>query len=394
MRLKTVPEDFFVEELLRLPEGALGKTDGPYALYRVWKRAATTLEVQARIARALRLPRAAVSFPALKDRDAVAVQHATVRVRALRTPARTEGPGFTAERIGFLPRPLSPADLAGNRFTATVRDLERAEAETLGRRLQEAARQGLPNYFDEQRFGSRTVAGDLPGRRILLRDAEGALRAHLAEPQVGDPPWIRAFKQEAAAHWGDWRRLLDLAPRPSNYRSVLTFLCDHPDDFRRALNLVTPRLLSLYLAAYQSLLWNRIAARYLTALLGSPAGLLDIAGEPLPLFTGMADRLPAGLEIPLPHHRARYEDPTLASIVADVLTVEGLALSDLKPRLLKRAYLPRDRRALCLRPTDVEVSDPLPDERFPGRWKVTLQFTLPPGAYGTLVLKACGNGLW
>lgn len=375
-----------MEEVLRPLEG-LGES-GPFVLYRVRKRAATTLEVQARMARALGLPRAAVVFPALKDRDAVAVQYATVRAGALRAPARTEGPGFVAERVGFLPRPLASADLAGNRFTVTVRDLDRREAESLGQRLEKAARQGIPNYFDDQRFGSRTEAGDFPGRRILLRDAEGALRAYLAEPQAGDPPEVRAFKREAAAQWGNWHHLLDIAPRPSNFRSVLTFLRDHPDDFRRALNLVTPRLLSLYLAAYQSLLWNRIVARYLTALLGSPVGFVEVAGEPLPLFAELADHLPPDLAVPLPHHRARYEDPLLAGIVADVLAAEGLTPSDLKPRLLKRAYLPHGARPVVLRPADGEAATPAPDERFPGRWKVTLRFSLPPGAYGTLLVKA------
>ncbi len=68
MRLKVVSEDFQVEEQVRFPP-----QDGPYALYRVRKRRATTLEIQARMARALQLPLATVHFPALKDRDAVAV---------------------------------------------------------------------------------------------------------------------------------------------------------------------------------------------------------------------------------------------------------------------------------------------------------------------------------
>ncbi|HUV89094.1 MAG TPA: hypothetical protein VMY80_05545 [Anaerolineae bacterium] len=49
-----------------------------------------------------------------------------------------------------------------------------------------------------------------------------------------------------------------------------------------------PAALSLYLAAYQSLLWNRIAGRYLVARLGPvPEGSLshvEIAGEQLPLY--------------------------------------------------------------------------------------------------------------
>lgn len=379
MRLKVAPEDFVVEEQVDLPPGG-----GPYTLYRVRKRAVTTLEVQARLAPMLRLPPSAVSFPALKDRDAVAIQYATVRGPG---PERLNGPGFIAERVGRLPRPLSPSDLVGNRFGVTVRDLSPSEAGKLGRRLPIAAEAGVPNYFDAQRFGSRTESGDFPGRRILRRDAEGALRAVLAEPLVGDPAEVRAFKREAATRWGRWRPLLEMAPRPSNLRSVLTFLCDHPSDFRRALNLVTPRVLSLYLAAYQSFLWNRIAAGYLQAQLGAPSGFVEVAGETLPLFPALSRRLPADATVPLPHHRAVYADPVLAEVAVEVLRAEGLTLPDLKPRILRRAYLPRGERRLLLRPADVSASPPAPDERFPGRQKVTLTFTLPPGSYATLLVK-------
>jgi Uncharacterized conserved protein len=248
--------------------------------------------------------------------------------------------------------------------------------------------EGLPNYFDQQRFGSQTVSGEFPGRRILHRDAEGALRAYLAEPMVGDPADVRAFKQEAAARWGQWRMLLETAPRPSNLRSVLTFLCDHPTDFRRALNLVTPRILSLYLTAYQSFLWNRIAAGYLQARLGPPCGFVEVAGDALPLFPALSDRLPPDATVPLPHHRAVYGDPLLAAVVENILQAEGLTLSDLKLRLLRRAYLPRGQRRLVLRPADVSASPPAPDERFPGRQKITLTFALPPGSYATLVVRS------
>lgn len=380
MRLKAIPEDFCVEEEIRFPSG-----EGPYLLYRVRKRAVTTLEVQAQMARRLCLPLSAISFPALKDRDAVAVQYATVRGQG---PQHLTGPGFVAERLSRLARPLSPSDLIGNRFVVTVRDLSAEEADRLGRRLAEAATEGVPNYFDQQRFGSRTVMGDSPGRYILQRDAEEALRMYLAEPMAGDPPAVRAFKREAAARWGDWRALLEMAPRPSNFRSVLTFLCDHPTDFRRALNLVTPRLLSLYLTAYQSLLWNRIAAGYLRALLGVPSGFVEVAGERLPLFSGLADHLPPGLTIPLPHPRALYADSLLAAVVEEVLQAEGLSLADLKPRILRRAYLPRGERPLLLCPSAASASPPVPDDRFPQRWKVVLAFILPPGSYATLLVRA------
>lgn len=385
MRYAVLPADFRVEELLRRPR----RQAGPYALYVVHKVGRTTLEVQVALARALGCAPSAVHFPALKDRQAVAVQYAAVRGEG---PEEVHGRGWWARRVGQAGRPLRPSDLLGNRFTAVLRDLGPGEALRLCARLEELAAYGLPNYFDEQRFGSYSPGGEWVGKLILRGQAEAALRAHLGQEMAGDPRPVRAFKAEARAHWGDWPRLFAAAPRPSNYRSVLVFLRDHPADFCRALNLVTPRVLSLYLAAYQSLLWNRLVGRFLSAQ-AAPAATLEIAGEALPLPGEVPAEVSAGwreARVPLPHHRAVYAGPW-AALYAQVLAEEGLRPADLKARLLRRAYLGAGQRALLVFPSDVAASETLPDERFPGRERMTVRFTLPPGAYGTLVLRAMGK---
>jgi len=391
VRYKVRPEDFVVEEQVQLPLAP----GGPFAVYRVHKRGVTTLAVRANIARALGLAEGDVGFPAIKDRAAVALQHATVRGTG---PAWLSGEGFTAEFVGRSRRPLSPRDVAGNRFTVVLRDLSPGEAAHIARRLDQVAAAGLPNYFDEQRFGSLAPGADPIGKRILQRDAEGALRAYLTQPFAGDPARVRAFKRLAAGRWGDWEALFEAAPRPSNFRSVLTYLRDHPLEgadeaeraviYRKALNLITRRLLSLYLAAYQSLLWNRVAGRWLAVRLGQVPAHVELAGERLPLY----HELPPGFErdarLALPGHRAVYARPELAAIVGRVLAEEGLALGDLKARVLKRAYLPKGERPLLLFPGELAASPPEPDERFPGRSRLTLTFALPRGSYAMLVLKA------
>lgn len=387
MRFKVVPEDFVVEERARLPLSV----GGAYAVYRVRKRGVTTLQVQERLAARLRVPKSAVVFPALKDKDAVAVQYACVKGGG---PGRLTGAGFSAEFLGRCARPLSPRDLEGNRFTVVLRDLMAEEVEHIRARLGQVTRFGVPNYFDLQRFGSYAPGEGFMGKKILQRDAEGALRAYLTLPFAGDPPRVRAFKAFAREHWEDWPLLFERAPRPSNFRSVLTFLRDHPEDFRRALNLVPARLLSLFLSAYQSFLWNRMAGRYLRGKLeasGLPFASIQVLGEELPVHRELPDGLLRALSrtnIPLLHHRARFEDPDVAALAEAVLTEEGLSQWDLKARLLERAYLPRGTRPLLTFPQEASALGAEEDELFPGRRKLTLAFSLPPGSYATLVLKA------
>ncbi|MFL7793178.1 MAG: tRNA pseudouridine(13) synthase TruD [Anaerolineae bacterium] len=389
MRYKECPEDFVVEERARLhfvPQG-------DFAIYRVRKRGVTTLGVQAQMARALGVGQSNIVFPALKDKDAVTVQHAAVRTgRAVPAPQLT-GKGFEARFLGYSPRPLTPGDIVANRFEIVLRDLPAQEVGRIQARSAQVVQSGLPNYFDEQRFGSLSPGEDHIAKRILRRDAEGALRAYLAHPFVGDPAPVRKFKAFAADHWEDWNALFEAAPRPSNFRSVLTYLRDHPTGdpaeramhHRKALNLITQRLLSIYLSAYQSLLWNRIAGHYLETQ-GQPLHHVEIAGEQLPLYDEFPN-LDRNVAIPLPNHRARYVDLGLAEIAVQVLEEEGLGLDDLKARILKRAYLPKGKRELFLFPEGISCSSSGPDERFTGRHKVTAAFTLPRGSYATLVLK-------
>ncbi|MCX7680915.1 MAG: tRNA pseudouridine(13) synthase TruD [Anaerolineae bacterium] len=387
MRYKVCPADFIVEEQVRprfVPAGA-------FAVYRVRKRGITTLQLQAQLARMLGITQTAVVCPALKDKRALAVQHVSIRGGG---PPHLVGKGFEAHLLGHTERPLTPSDVLANRFTITVRDLSPTEVSHIQRRAEQISQFGLPNYFDEQRFGSHAREGEHIGKHILRRDAASALRAYLTLPFVGDTAEARKFKAFAAAQWGDWERLFGAAPRPSNYRSILTYLRDHPaggeHEYRKALNLITPRLLSLYLAGYQSMLWNRIGGRYLVALLGECVayGQLEVADERLPIYYRLPAQVDRGIAIQLPNHRAVYTDRGLSAIVAHVLAEEGLTLQDLKARILKKAYLPKGKRALFLFPRQLEVSEPTTDERFPGRSKLTLQFTLPRGSYATLVVKA------
>jgi len=389
VRYKALPADFTVEEQIALPRAKRGT----FAIYRVEKRGVTTLAVQTQIAQQLRLSRTDIQFPALKDKQAVATQYVTIRGTG---PTRIAGNGFDATFAGRSSRPLTPRDITGNRFTLVLRDLLSEEASLLSGKLAVLAERGLPNYFDDQRFGSLAPGSTPIGKLILLRDAEGALRAYFTQHFAGDPSRVRQFKTFAQKHWQDWKTLFEAAPRPSNFRSVLTYLQDHPggdDDqrrtvYRKALNLITPRLLAIYVQAYQSLLWNRVVGQYVTTYFEANPNTLEITGERFPVYDTPPPAPARQMSVPLPSHRATYNDPGLTQIVTVVLTREGLTLDDMKVRILKKAYLPKSSRPLLVFPKEVSTSGVEPDDVFEGSYKRSVSFTLPRGCYATLLIKA------
>lgn len=378
MRIKVLPEDFRVEERICLPGDS-----GAYAYYRVEKEGLTTLAVRNAMAERLKVTPSALVFPALKDKAAVTVQYASVQKRG---PDELHGKGFAAQRIGWGPRALRTRDLNGNVFCIVVRDLAQEEAEAFGEMLRQLEAYGLPNYFDDQRFGSLTRDG-FPGKEILKRDAERVLRMYLATPMVGDRREIRKFKRLVAEHWGEWGYLLHQAPRPSNFRSVITYLKDHPHEYRKATNLIQDRLLSIYLSAYQSWVWNQIMGAYLGQTVSADVRVRIMRGEfPVPAPSEELQALER-VQVELPRLTARYEG-ALEAAAAAVFEKEELALRDFKARILRRVYLTKGERPVVFRPAEVYSRDAVPDAEHPDRWQVEVGFHLQSGQYATLVLKS------
>ncbi len=381
MRIKHKSSDFKVEERILFP----GDT-GSYAYYKVEKKRVSTTGVRDEMASRLKVTPSALVFPALKDAAAVTIQYASVRKKG---PSILKGKGFTAERVQWGPRALRPRDLEKNIFTIVVRDLSKKDAAKLAKVLPRMEQYGLPNYFDDQRFGSLTKDGFI-GKEILKRNAERVVHMYLAEPMVGDPKPIREFKRLVESHWGQWGYLLHQAPRPSNFRSVITYLKDHPHEYRKATNLIQDRLLSIYLSAYQSWVWNLIVAKYLEEEEPAPYSI-QIEGTrfPLPEPTE-ATAAYVNCLVDRPRLTADYEGD-FANAAQAVFEAEQLEIRDFKARILRRVYLSKGERPIWYMPSEVSVSEPSEDELYEKRWKTTVCFTLDPGRYATLILKVAAG---
>src|SRR5690606_39395265 len=91
-RIRSVPEDFRVEELA----GFEASGDGEHLLLTIEKRGMNTGFVAGEIARCAGVPEVAVGYAGLKDRHAVTVQRFSVQL-----PGREPPPLETLERDGL-----------------------------------------------------------------------------------------------------------------------------------------------------------------------------------------------------------------------------------------------------------------------------------------------------
>jgi tRNA pseudouridine13 synthase len=149
-RLKTVPEDFDVEEIPAYePSGS-----GDFLYLWIEKRSMGAEFFARQVARRLDLPVGEVGTAGLKDRHAVTRQMVSVPARAEERLAQLEGEGIQVLRVSRHGNKLQPGHLHGNRFRVLVRDVDAAQAqERLTPLLDRLRQHGMPNFYGPQRFG-------------------------------------------------------------------------------------------------------------------------------------------------------------------------------------------------------------------------------------------------
>ncbi len=365
MKLKRLREDFVVHEV-----SDFATSGGPFAVYRLDKSGIGTPEAIAEILKFWNLPRRSVGYGGLKDRHATTTQTITL----FKGPQRDlEQRGFLLTYLGQAPREFHAKDIDGNRFEITLRDLTREQAQQ-SLDLLPAIEAGVPNYFDDQRFGSLGDSGQFVAQPWCMGDYERALYLAIAEANPHDRPRENEQKQILRDHWHDWIKCKATLDR-SHRRSIVTYLCDHPTDFKRALALLRSDLRSIYMAAFQSHLWNEIVSRWLQQHLtaGSwftrrgAAGELTFWSVPSPQ---VLERV-TGLEIPLPSARCHAWPPGIEELLNEILAQWQMDRHQVRVKYPRDTFFSKGLREVLLKPQQLKgsIAD---DELSPNRQKLQL----------------------
>jgi tRNA pseudouridine13 synthase len=259
MKLKQRPEDFQVTESWRFDEDARGA----HFVYLMDKQKLSTFDAVERICVRFKIPRAAVSYCGLKDKQGRTTQLVAIQGRDV----ELQDADLRLKLLGRSATPLSAENTTSNRFAVTVRDLTDDDVARLPASIAEVRRLGVVNYFDSQRFGSLKHGQGFIVKDLMRGEFEAALRNVLARPSEldhsGDAK-VKAFWKE---HWGEWDRR-NPHPGAERYQAVVRWLKTHPKDYRGALLRTEPRWRAMQVFAYQSWLWNEGVKAYLRDVVG------------------------------------------------------------------------------------------------------------------------------
>jgi tRNA pseudouridine13 synthase len=156
-RLKTVPEDFEVEEVPAYPPSGQGE----FLYLWVEKRDLGAEFFVRQVARRLDLAADEVGTAGLKDRRAVTRQMVSVPARAEPHLPLLEGDGIRVLSVSRHGNKLRPGHLHGNRFRILLRQVDPEAPARLPAILERLRQNGVPNYYGPQRFGKGGETGQL-----------------------------------------------------------------------------------------------------------------------------------------------------------------------------------------------------------------------------------------
>jgi tRNA pseudouridine13 synthase len=304
--LKKIPEDFVVEEI---PDRELGKK-GNFAVFELKKKDYTTEEAVRIVAHKLKIDRKRIKYAGTKDRHAITTQRISVyKVRE----QNLESDNITLKFLGYSKEPVSLGSLKGNKFTIVVRNLEKnAKIKKLNK---------IPNLFDQQRFSNNNVG---IGRAILKRDFEKTVKL-IDEKKLND------------------------------------FLKKYPHNYVGALRLIPLKILTLYVHAYQSFIWNKSAEEYLK---------INGKEKVIPII-GFSTELKGDLK----------------KIIEKIMKEEKITQRDFIIREMPELTSEGTERILFADVKNLEIGKLEEDELNKEKYKVKVKFELQKGSYATNVVK-------
>ncbi len=379
-KIKCQPEDFLVTEIATLPL----QPRGPFGVYTLVKRGWNTTDALREIAKGLRVKTADLSYGGKKDRYGLTRQWIT-----LRGPKRTfQAPHFHLEFMGYAAEPMGSAFIAGNQFEIAVRKLTRTEAQAALETVTVIQRHGLPNYFDDQRFGSHDAEQGFWVEKTLKQDFNAALKTYLTGIHPEYSKEEKARRRAFGEHWKQWRACRALAVTPFE-KNTFDFLQQKSDGCLSALFTIPKDDCSMAVSAFQSYLWNETVRRTLAFWKMSAFTVYPgTTGEywfPTGIPTQDREAL-RHVSVPTAAAKMDWQLSDAQRIYGDLLRERGLQPGSFGRFPLRHAFFKSSPRLIWLFPQDLNALM-AEDELYPGKHKLQLSYTLPRGSYATMVVK-------
>jgi len=285
-KLRTTPEDFVVNEVSNYPPK---KEDGKFTIADVTAINWETNHLIRDLSNWLDISRQRIGFAGTKDKRAKSTRLMSFYKVFPDKLSNVKLRNVIIENIYTSDHPVKIGNLTGNRFEVIVRNLNKNIKPDSIKKIASSIEKygGFPNFYGIQRFGAIRPITHVVGKHIVKDDFEKAVMTYVSNPILGeDEESYSLRKQLEKTH--DFKEALKSYPNHLNFeKAILNKLVVNPKDYVGALKELPKNLLSMFIYAYQSYLFNEVLSERIKRKL--PLNKAIVGDIILPIRNGVVD---------------------------------------------------------------------------------------------------------
>ena len=389
IKLRQKLEDFIVEEVINIPEEENEQWE--YNLYILIKKNIENLSAISYISKKFKVPLKDIGYCGLKDRHGITTQYITIPKKYGIVELNEKN--LKVKLVKKYPKMLKIGALIGNKFKITIRDIKKEEILMVGENIRNL-NIGIPNYYDEQRFGS-VFSGKFIAKEYALENYEEILKIILTMYKKSEKKTIKDLKRYIKTNWGEWGKVYNYI-KENNIKSrmfvnIIKSL-KNGAPYKDTLKYIDNRLKKLFVSAYQSYLWNETLKEYLKnnidkdnrVYLEYSCGsylmyksidkyvLEELKDKKLPTIAFGVDYSKYGEDIKKTINKVLKKEKISQNQLHNLNNLGNMTISE---------------RSCIFFPNNLNYGKFKNDELNRGKYKISLSFQLNKGSYATMVVK-------
>lgn len=256
-KLRKTPEEFIVKEISNYP---LKKENGKFTIADVTSTNWETNHLIRDLSKKLHISRKRIGFAGTKDKRAKTTQLMSFYKISIDELSKIKIKDVKIKNIYMSDRPVKIGNLIGNRFEITVRDIDKnVNSDSITDIVSFIKKYGgFPNFYGVQRFGIIRPITHIVGKYLVKNNFKRAVMTYIANPITGEDEESYRLRK-CLENTNDFTAALKSYPDKLDFeKAILNKLVQNPDDFVSALKELPKNLLTMFIYAYQSYLFNRI----------------------------------------------------------------------------------------------------------------------------------------
>ena len=256
-KIKVNPEDFEVLEKSNYPPE---KKDAKFVIAEITSTNWETNNLVRELSHHLHISRKRINFAGTKDKRAKTKQLISIYKAKKEDVSKIKIKDVEITNIYYSDKPVKIGNLIGNSFKIKIRNISKNinqnQLEKTIKQIQENG--GFPNFYGIQRFGIIRPITHLVGKYLVKGDFEKAVMTYIANPLEKEPKETYDLRKKLQKT-KDYKEAFNTYPKSLNFeKAMLNRLIQDENDFVGALKELPSNLLSMFIYAYQSYLFNKM----------------------------------------------------------------------------------------------------------------------------------------